>query len=99
MNKNVLKTLKIIAVILIVFTLVFSLVIAHDDCHLEHCTNHNCIYCTIIHIAKTIISAVFDFYIITIIGALIYLFLARLHRIETVISKNTLVLQEVQFNE
>lgn len=99
MNKKILKAIKIAAVVFIIVTLVFSLIVSQDEHHLETCHEDHCIWCSFIHIAQNIISLSIAFVVAVIIGVLIYFFLSRLHKEQVVFVLVSLVFQKVQLNE
>ena len=99
MNKKILKAIKMVAVVLMAITLVLSLIVSQDENHLETCHEDHCIWCSIIHIAKNIISLSIAFIVAVVIGVLIYFFLSRLHRRQVVFVLVSLVFQKVQLNE
>lgn len=99
MKKKILKILKITVIIMIIIALVFSLVISQNGHHLEICHEEHCAFCTIIQIAKNIISLYAPLYISIIIGALIHIFLSRLRIEKYMFIQSSLVLKKVQLNE
>ena len=99
MKKNILKAIKIIAIVFCVASLIFSFVVSRDKHHLDTCTNEHCALCNIIHIAQNIISLSVAFVIYVIIGFLIYFFLARLYEEKNSLVQSSLVFQKVQLNE
>lgn len=99
MKRKLLKVIKIAIIILIAATLVFSLIASQDENHLETCHEEHCAHCTIIQIAQSIICISIAVVIAIVVGALIYLFLARLHKEQEIFIQESLVLQKVQLNE
>ena len=99
MNKKILKAIKIVVVVLMVVTLVFSLIVSQDAHHLETCHEDHCTWCSIIHIAQNIISLSIAFVVAIVIGVLIYFFLSRLHKEKEIFVQSSLVFQKVQLNE
>ena len=99
MKRKLLKAIKIAIIILIAATLVFSLIASQDEHHLETCHEEHCAHCMIILMAQSIISISIAFVIAIVIGALIYMFLARIHKEQEIFMQDSLVLQKVQLNE
>lgn len=99
MNKNVLKTIKVIIIVFIVATLIFSIVVSQDEHHLEKCHKDECIYCAIIHIAQNIMILSISVVIDIMLGILIYYFLSRLCKEKEFYEQFSLVFQKVQLNE
>lgn len=99
MRNKALKTIKIAVIALIVTTLVFSLIVSQDEYHLETCHEEHCAHCAIIHIAQSIIIITIAFVIAIVVGILIYFFLSRLHKKQTVFVLFSLIFQKVQLNE
>lgn len=99
MNKKIIKLLKIAMVICIIIALVFALFISQNNHHLDVCQKDNCVLCTIIHIAQTIINISFAFIIVMMVGFLIFSFLSRLRNEKEVFVQSSLVFQKVQLNE
>ena len=99
MNRKLLKALKLAIIVLIMTTLVFSIIVSQDEHHLETCHEEHCAHCMIILMAQSIISISIAFVIAIVIGALIYLFLAIIHKEQEIFMQDSLVLQKVQLNE
>jgi uncharacterized membrane protein YdjX (TVP38/TMEM64 family) len=99
MKRRLIKAIKIAIIILIAATLVFSLIASQDEHHLETCHEEHCAHCTIIQIAQSIICISIAVVIAIVIGALIYMFLARLHKEQEIFIQDSLVFQKVQLNE
>ena len=99
MNKNIANAIKIAVIILILFTLIFSIIVSQDEHHLEDCHDEHCVYCAIIHIAQNIISLSIAFVVTVMVGFLINFFLSRLHKEHAVSVLVSLVFQKVQLNE
>lgn len=99
MNKKILKTIKITVIVIFIAILVFSLIVSQGEYHLETCHEDHCVYCAIIHIAQNIINLSIAFIIAVVIGVLIYFFLSRLHKEQTIFVQSSLVFQKVQLNE
>ena len=97
--KKILKVLKIIMIIMIIVALVFSIIVSQNGYHLEICHDEHCVHCLIIHIAQNIISIFVEFFVATIIGALIHLFLSRLRKEKMIYTQTSLVFRKVQLNE
>ena len=99
MNRKLFKALKLAIIVLIMTTLVFSIIVSQDEHHLETCHEEHCAHCMIILMAQSIISISIAFVIAIVIGALIYMFLARIHKEQEIFMQDSLVLQKVQLNE
>ena len=99
MNRKLLKALKLAIIVLIMTTLVFSIIVSQDEHHLETCHEEHCAHCMIILMAQSIISISIAFVIAIVIGALIYMFLARIHKEQEIFIQDSLVFQKVQLNE
>ena len=99
MNRKLLKALKLAIIVLIMATLVFSIIVSQDEHHLETCHEEHCAHCMIILMAQSIISISIAFVIAIVIGALIYMFLARIHKEQEIFIQDSLVFQKVQLNE
>lgn len=99
MNRKLLNAIKTIIIVLIMATLVFSIIVSQDEHHLENCHEEHCAHCMVILMAQSIISISIAFVIAIVIGALIYLFLARLYKEQEIFLQDSLVFQKVQLNE
>ena len=99
MKRELLKAAKTGVVALFVVILIFSLIVSQDNHHLESCHEEECIYCTIILMAKKIMGISVSFCITVVIGISIYLFLLKLHKEYKIFVQLSLVFQKVQFNE
>ena len=99
MNRKLLNAIKTLIIFLIIATLVFSIIVSQDEHHLETCHEEHCAHCMIILMAQSIISISIAFVIAIVIGALIYMFLARIHKEQEIFIQESLVLQKVQLNE
>ena len=99
MKQNILQTIKIVIIILMAVTLVFSLVISQNEYHLFTCHNDKCTYCSIIQFAKNIINIFFAFIITIMLGFYIFFFLSRLNKSQRIFILNSLVFRKVQLNE
>ena len=99
MSKKLIKILKIAIVVFIIITILFSFVVSQNEHHFEVCHNDHCVVCDIIHLAKNIISISSIMIISIVIGFLIYFFLSRLQKNQTIIVLISLVFQKVRLNE
>ena len=99
MNRKLVNAIKTLIIFLIIATLVFSIIVSQDEHHLETCHEEHCAHCMIILMAQSIISISIAFVIEIVIGALIYMFLARIHKEQEIFMQDSLVLQKVQLNE
>jgi len=99
MNKKIKKTIKIAIIVFILHALVFSIIVSHDEHHLEICHEDHCIYCSLIFIAQDIINLSMGVVVAISVGFLIYFFLSRLYKEQVVLVQFSLVFQKVQLNE
>ena len=98
MKNTLLNILKITGIAIVVFSLILSSIISHDEHHIEECHDDDCVICQMIIMAQCISKVTVLIIIASFLAFVIYFILSRIHRIEIFSFQNSLIFQKVQFN-
>lgn len=93
------NAVKLIFMILIMFTLIISLIVSLDEHHIEICNEEKCIECAIINAAKNIVSISIAIIVFVIIGIKVYYHTLQLLNQVKMYEYTSLVSKKVQLNE
>ena len=99
MKKNIFRIFKLLLIIFCIYSVLFSLVLAQNEYHLESCHKAKCGYCIIIQNAILIINITILFFVIKKFKYLLFYCLSIFYNRISICFKNTLVIQNVQLNE
>ena len=97
-KKMIINLIKNLGIAIILFSIIISGMISHNDYHLEVCHNHNCTICQMITIAKTIVEISALIITANFIAFIIYFVLSRIHKTYGFYVPNSLIFQKVQLN-
>ena len=98
MKKIILEKLKIVGICIILFSLIFSSIISHDELHVETCHDDDCALCQIIILSQSITKVTFLIIVTSFFSFIIFFILSRTHIVEDFYFQNSLISQKVQFN-
>ena len=99
MNRKILKALKILAIILCIFSLIISFAISQDEHHIECCEKEECEICNMIRVAQSIINISVISIVFVLINICVCLLITLFRKKQFRLLQTSLVYQKVQFNE
>ncbi len=99
MNKDVLKTIKIIIIAFICVALMISNIVSSDLHHLDNCKEEHCEKCSIIHMAQSITKLFVSIILFILISFNINKIISKIKNAQDKLNSETLVYLKVQFNE